>query len=240
MVPGTIYPSLIAAVQANTDQKKWKDIFDSGAKLAGILKNIDWTFHEEVVYGTDSPIATCSDQTDEASCENFDPDCDYSTYCNSHGAANSTRPSGHGEQCAKDTVCIDNSCCKICSWNAQYNDCVGAATHGGKQTAFASISEEQSNNMDRTLSTIYNSFQEASTQMGTTPKSNNVNSPLDVTKFIQNILNADFNQLATHCQALMTKCANTNIVLSIAQPGCVTGGGGETKNIVIDKMPIYT
>ena len=37
IVPGTIFPSLIAAAQANLDPKSWKEIFDSSAKEVFLL-----------------------------------------------------------------------------------------------------------------------------------------------------------------------------------------------------------
>ena len=223
LVPGTIYPSLIKAMQANTDPKAWKDIFDSGAKVFNTVKSVDWSINEEIKYNSGEPPATCYEQTDQDDCENFVPDCDYEpSVCPDtrplalwfgSGAHNSTPDNA----CTRaGGICDDNGyCCKSCQWVD--GKCTGAATMGGSGEAQCIISEEDSESADRTITNIYNSLTKASKGMGT-PTGHNVASPLDVTKFVLDILNADYKTLSAQCKSIATKCVGIDFASVFQRP----------------------
>ena len=196
MVPGTVYPSLVSAAQANFDPKRWKDIFDAGANLMKHVDGVDWSLEEKIAYDSGQPPQTCYEQPSEQDCNDFPSQCTYNTDCQT----DPTSCLNTGGQCS------GSQCCLACSWEStDPPKCTGPAKRGGKGTAEVTITADDSKNVDASFTRFYNALTKASDEMGD-PVSNHVVSPLDFTKFIQNILKADWHRLATQCQAIGKKC----------------------------------
>ena len=211
IVPGTIFPSLIAAAQANLDPKSWKEIFDSSAKVLNTIKKVDWSIDEKIKYNENTPAKTCYEQENYHDCKGFGPVCNLNIAC----AKNKPFLAGKHETAVSNDcinaggVCKGLECCKSCQWDYTTDKCFGTAEINGSGVTEVMITEASSDNIDRVCTGIYNGVTKASNDLGDLAALN-VHSPLDVTKFIKDILSVDFKKLSSQCQSIASKCAETD------------------------------
>ena len=205
MVPGTVFPSLVSAAQTNFDPKNWKDTVDAGANFMKQLDDVDWSFKETVSYDVlgSKTTVTCSDLKTEDACtvnegellrqDTYDRQCeDSSSY--------SVTCAERGGMCARKGECVIS-----CTWDPSTSKCTGNATSA--RTELVENSKPDSERTQKRFQLLTNAWTKASKDLGN-PVGHHTTSPLDVTKFIRNIFNADWHNIATQCQTVAEKCVS--------------------------------
>ena len=218
MVPGTVFPSLVSAAQTNFDPKNWKDTVDAGANFMKQIDDVDWSFKETVSYDVlgSKTTVTCSDLKTEDACmvnegallrqDTYDHQCEVADRSDSVTMDESKFPektcAERGGMCNVDYL---GQCIISCTWDPSTSKCTGNATSA--RTELVENSKRNSEMTQKRFQLLTNAWTKASKDLGN-PVGHHTTSPLDVTKFIRNIFNADWHNIATQCQTVAEKCVS--------------------------------